>query len=150
MEPNFEELTLRGRLILSDVRAAEDAEARPASAMQVTPTRAGRHGMLQDEAYCEALGHAFRSARTTPSRAGRQSQSEIDASWGTVIAELNLGASHARPASQEADNFGWGSIVEKVQAEVKQTNFATTTSPSATDASWAEVIAKAKAERGLR
>jgi hypothetical protein len=144
MIPNFAALAHQGRMLMVAKREA-DEDAALTAAQVVTPAHAARQSLDHDLQVRLAA-----AMRTTPSRAGRQSQSEIDAGWTDVIAGLNLGASHARPASQEDDNFGWGSIVEKVQAEVNQTNFATTTSQSETDASWADIIAKAKAGRGLR
>jgi hypothetical protein len=77
-------------------------------------------------------------------------QSATDAMWAIVISEAGHGR-HARPPAAPEDNHGWPAAIARAQAaQPQQTNSASGTSPSATDDSWADVIAKAKAERGLR
>jgi hypothetical protein len=112
-------------------------QERAASARRGAPAHAARQSLDHDLQVRLAA-----AMRTTPSRAGRQSQSEIDAGWGTVIAELNLGASHARPASQEDDNFGWPAAIERARAEQpRQTNFAASASGQQSENhGWGDVL----------
>jgi hypothetical protein len=160
METN-DELVERGRLMLAEARALNEAEyalraanaaasqsarhdhaaraADPAaayaaavtgvsiSAIQAAPPIAAHRGMLNDPDHCAGLFEAARAMRNTPSRTSGQpqTQSEIDADWSAVLAEQNLGASHARPTAAPESNHGWAAAFAKVATEQTQTNHAT-------------------------
>jgi len=128
---------------------AQAEAARPASAMQVTPTRAGRQGMLQDEAYCEALGQAFRAARGTPARAG-QSTANAAAPWSEIVAKVQGERQTNSTASTSDDPHGWSSIISQVEREQTQTNSLSSGASSEADRSWTEIIRDMKAKHGLR
>jgi hypothetical protein len=163
MQPDFKALAERGRLMFCDLREADDAahnrriataglphpsplQARLAAAMRVPPSQ----GMLQDEAHCEALGHAFRSARGTPTRVARQSQAgNTAADWGEIIAALNPGAARSRSATSPTDpNLGWSSIISQVEREQTQSNSVSSGASSKADRDWTEIIRGMNAKVG--
>jgi hypothetical protein len=76
-------------------------------------------------------------------------QAATDASWTDVIAEQNLGASHApRPTPQMDSNHGWDAIVAGVEREQTQSNSVSSGASSKADRDWTEIMSRMNAQNG--